>query len=128
MHRLIPNIRPGATLEDLTQAYTEMSSVMDELMSNGLDRMNAARGGFSLGEGNSGEFAGNIDGRYITFTSTTANIDIPLTHGLGRTPIGYLVVSRSNAGTIYDSTTVWNSASMYVRCDTTSCTVKLVAF
>jgi hypothetical protein len=105
-----------------------MSDVLDELMSNGLDRMNAARGGLSLGEGNSGEYAGNIDGRYITFTSTTADIDIPLAHGLGRTPIGYLVVSRSNAGTVYDSTTAWNSTSMYVCCDTTSCTVKLVAF
>ena len=75
--RRIPTIRPGATAEELSAAFTEMATVLDELLSNGLDRMNAARGGFSLGEGNSGEYAGNIDGRYITFTSTTANIDIP---------------------------------------------------
>ena len=84
-------------------------------------------GGISLGTGDSGYRAGNIDAQYIdVFTPSVADTEFTVPHGLGRKPIGYEVVRRDKAAIVYDSSGgSWSDSTLYLKCNTASTTIKL---
>ena len=73
--------------------------------------------GLSMGTGEQGTQAGNLFGQYLEFTSpSVADTEFALPHGLGYTPVGYLVVKRDKAGTLYVSSSgSWKSDTVYFK-------------
>ena len=69
----------------------------------------------------SGAKAGNFDGEWLQATSHgTANTEFSVTHHLNRVPTGYLVAQRNKGGVIYNGSTAWTDALIYLKCTTTS--------
>jgi hypothetical protein len=46
----------------------------------------------------------NISGNWLNFTTTGPNIDMLLTHNLGRVPVGYFIVQKSTNCDLYNGT------------------------
>lgn len=84
-------------------------------------------GGISLGNGDSGYRAGNLDAQYIdVFTPSVADTEFTVPHGLGRKPIGYDVVRRDKAAIVYDSSGgSWSDTLLFLKCNAASATIKL---
>lgn len=90
----------------------------------------AMNGRLSLGGGLTGHRAGNLDGQYIDFlTPAVADTEFIVPHGLNRVPIGYQVVRRDAAAVVYDSSVgSWSPDLLYLKCDTSSTTIKLLVW
>ncbi len=84
-------------------------------------------GAISLGNGDSGYTAGNLDAQYIdVYTPSTPDEEFEVPHGLGRKPIGYDVVRRDLACIVYDSSGgSWGNDTLYLKCNVASATIKL---
>lgn len=83
--------------------------------------------GLSLGSGNSGYKAGNLDAQYVDLLFPAADTEVLIPHGLGRRPIGYVVVRRDRACSIYDSSAgSWGRDVLYLKSDTASASVRLL--
>lgn len=84
-------------------------------------------GAISLGNGSSGYRAGNLDAQYIdVFTPTVADTEIEIPHGLGRKPVGYDIVRRDLACSVYDSSGgSWGNDVFYLKCSVGSVTLKI---
>lgn len=71
----------------------------------------------------------NIQGQFITYTTNaTPDTQDTIAHKLGSIPIGYIVVSKSKAGDIYQQATTgtaWTSNNLYLKCTVASVTVTL---
>jgi hypothetical protein len=87
-------------------------------------------GEVSLGSGTTGRRAGNLSAQYIDhITPSVVDTEFVLPHGLGRTPVGYAVVRRDRAGTVYDSSIgSWNDTLLYLKADVASMTIKLLVW
>jgi hypothetical protein len=82
--------------------------------------------GLSLGSGDSGHKAGNLDAQYIDVYTPGADTEFIVPHGLGRKPIGYEVVRRDKACIVYDSSGgSWGDKLFYLKCNTANATIKL---
>lgn len=63
----------------------------------------------------------NMDGWWASVTTPgSANTEFTVPHGLGRVPVGFLIFSRTKAGTTYKSTTAWTTSNIYLKDDQTS--------
>lgn len=91
----------------------------------------------ALGVDGTGESAGDIidslfqlGGVKVTYTTNaTANTADAVTHTLGRTPIGYVVVRNGNGGVVYDGTVGnWSATQISLKCTTVSNAVTLYVF
>jgi len=87
-------------------------------------------GGWSMGTGVSGYKAGNLDAQYIdVLAPSAANTEFVIPHGLGRRPIGYVVVRSDRAVSVYDSSNgSWGDSLMYLKADTASATIRLLVW
>ena len=86
----------------------------------------------SFGDGKSGAQAGNIDGQIIANILSPAGggaTEFRVSHGLGRSPVGFLVTWQNKAGTIYsDGRASWNSSELRLRCDVTRVTFDMIVW
>ncbi|MCK9599871.1 MAG: hypothetical protein M0R06_12580 [Sphaerochaeta sp.] len=136
MRSMIPSVSTEAKLPELIDWAIQISSKLDELLlpgegGGGLSKYNFERGGIDLGYGSSSPDAkaGNLDGVYVTFQTSSANAINTVTHNLGRTPKGYWKVKATTSGDMYqDSTTVHDSTYLYVKCSGSTNTVTLFVF
>lgn len=82
------------------------------------------QGRVSFGTGVDGVSGQNIEGEWQTYTSNAvANTEDTIAHTVGSVPLGYIVVSQSKAGDIYQQAgtgTAWTSSSIYVKCSVAS--------
>ena len=89
------------TLEDISKALSLLSHEIDKQLSNGLT------------------FTNNMD--MVAFTvadSGNADTAIPIAHGLGRAPIGFIVTNRDKAGVVYTSgSSLGNISGTNLFCD-----------
>lgn len=70
-----------------------------------------------------------LGGVVVTYTSNaTANTADTVTHNLGRVPSGYLVISSSLAGAVYDGGVANTSTTLSLKCATASVTAKVLVF
>lgn len=76
-------------------------------------------GNVSFGQTTSNTEQGrNINGWAATGTSPgVANTEFSITHGLGRIPIGFLVMQTGVAAHIYKGTTAWTATTIYLKAD-----------
>jgi hypothetical protein len=61
------------------------------------------------------EFSANFNAKTVSITFASANTDTSVGHGLGRTPAGYLVTSRSANMVIYDGSVANNTSTLILR-------------
>ena len=58
--------------------------------------------------------AGNFDAIYVVFTSNgVANTEDAVTHGLNRTPRGYIPVRQDKSAVLYETATAHTSTTLY---------------
>jgi hypothetical protein len=74
-------------------------------------------GGISFGNGSSFD---NISGIWSTVTFAVANADQTITHNLGRIPVGYIVMTKNQAGDVYTGSVAATSTQITLRCTTTA--------
>ena len=73
-----------------------------------------------MGSANTGSTAGKLNAKYKTFTFTATGTLMQVTHGLGRTPVGYLVLNPSKPGVVYrGSTNYLRTTQLFVKCNAT---------
>jgi len=84
--------------------------------------------GISFGDGTQSSWPGNIDGQWIEVRfSAVANTPERIPHGLGRVPIGYMVMRKDRACDVYDvNTGGWGPKDLYLACNTASALVRLL--
>ena len=58
----------------------------------------AFNGNIGFGDGVSSD---NISGNWVSVNFPSANTDVTVTHNLGRIPVGYLAMTKSQAGDIF---------------------------
>lgn len=69
----------------------------------------------------------NIRAKAVEFTFNAANAERPINHGLGRTPVGYILIKASAACSLYDGTTESTSKVAYLKCSAAT-TVTILFF
>lgn len=71
----------------------------------------------------------NILGQFLTYTTNgTPNTQDTIAHQLNSIPIGYIIVSKSKAGDVYQGPTTgtaWTSSNIYLKCSVASVVVTL---
>jgi hypothetical protein len=90
----------------------------------------AVNGHLSLGSGITGHRAGNLDAQYIDFLCPAIrDTEFIVPHGLGRVPVGYVVVRIDRAANVYDSSVgSWSPTLLYLKCDTASASIRLMVW
>jgi len=74
-------------------------------------------GSAGLGDASDGSIAGLLNAIYQVYTSNvTPDTEDTIVHGLGRIPVGFLVVDKDKAGDIYDGGTAWTDTNIYLKC------------
>lgn len=56
----------------------------------------------------------NFNARILTVSFPAATTNQPLAHGLGRVPLGYIVLRRSSNIQIYDGTSPSNTSTLFL--------------
>lgn len=84
----------------------------------------------SLGDGQPGTRAGNVDAQYIGLISpSAADEQFSVPHGLERVPAGFLVVRQDKAGNVYTSNLGgWGPRQIFLRTSVGELTVRLLVF
>ena len=82
----------------------------------------AFNGNISFGDGTNSD---NISGVWETVTFGAANTDVTITHNLGRVPVGYITMMKSQAGDIYTGSVAANKTQITLRCSTAGMTASL---
>jgi hypothetical protein len=79
---------------------------------------NAVNGGISFGDGRQSTQLGNIDGQTVEFvTPSVADTEFEVPHGLGRVPIGRIVLAQNGDGFLKDSNRGgWNKHHLFFKC------------
>jgi hypothetical protein len=75
-----------------------------------------------------GDKGGNLDAKYIVFTSAGANADNTISHGLNRVPRGYLVVEADKGCSVYDGLLAWTETTITLRVDVATVALKILVF
>jgi len=74
------------------------------------------------------DFDDNIDCVFITYTSNVvANTQDTIAHGLGKIPIGFVVIDRDKAGVVFRSGSS-TSVNLFLKCNVASTTMTLMVF
>lgn len=84
----------------------------------------AINGKLTFGNGLQSSQSGNIDGQTKEVTFTNANTDYEVPHGLGRVPIGVVVLDVNVDGAVVrgGSRGSWSDSRIFVRCNTAGTT------
>jgi len=67
----------------------------------------------------------NWDGILLSHTFAAANVEEELTHNLGTIPIGFLTITSSNGGVIFDGVTRSTASVIFLRSTTGPHTVTI---
>lgn len=76
-------------------------------------------GRISFGDGSNSSQSGNIDGHTKEVVFTSADTDYEVPHGLGRVPIGIIVLDVNEDGAVVrgGSRGSWSPTRLFVRCN-----------
>jgi hypothetical protein len=71
-----------------------------------------------------------LDAQYIDFLCPAIrDTEFIVPHGLGRVPVGYVVVRIDRAANVYDSSVgSWSPTLLYLKCDTASASIRLMVW
>jgi len=115
---------PPITLTDGKLTNQQAVNVSESI--RGLIR--AFNGGISFGDGSNSSLSGNIDGQTKEVYFATANTDVEVPHGLGRVPIGIIVLDVNVDGAVIRGNTRgdWNRERLFLRSSQAATTALLV--
>lgn len=120
---MIPDMPPvqsdGGKLTD-----TQVGYVVDT-MRNILRTVN---GRLSFGDGSHSSQSGNIDGQTKEVTFVNANTDYEVPHGIGRVPIGIVLLDINVDAAVVrgGSQGSWSASRLFVRCNVAGTTARFV--
>lgn len=120
---MVPDLPPVASVNGaLTD--TQVTSVVDAVR----QLLRAVNGRLSFGNGVHSSQSGNIDGHTKEVTFTNANTDYEIPHGLGRVPIGLIVLDVNVDGAVVrgGSRGSWSNTRLFARCNVAGTTALLV--
>lgn len=84
------------------------------------------KGRIRFGTATDGYRGENLSGGFKTLTSSAvADSEETIAHGLGATPVGFLVLRQDKAGSFYDSGTAYDATNIYIKCSTATVTATL---
>lgn len=85
-------------------------------------------GQISFGDGSNSSLSGNIDGQTKEVYFPDANTDVEIPHGLGRPPIGIIVLDVNVDGAVVrgNQRGDWNANRLFLRCSEAGTTALLV--
>jgi len=93
------------------------------------DTMNDIMNGIALGPNRGGQKAGNLDAVVVEFTFTGANVTYPVSHNLGRKPVGYILTFENDHGAIYGiNESQWTASTIYLACNQAGTKARLLIF
>lgn len=72
-------------------------------------------------------FTDNCKTSLVSVAFASANTQQAVTHNLGKTPVGYIIVESQGTGVVYDGATSWTNQYMYLQCTAIE-TKKLLIF
>jgi len=82
-----------------------------------------------LGDASDGSIAGNLKAKYKAYTTNgIADTEDTVAHGLGRTPVGFLVVDKDKAGDVYDGGTAWTDTNIYLKCSVATVAIVILVW
>lgn len=87
------------TVEDLSRYYAIVMDQVEQILNGGIS------------------FSENVQSSSAEVTFTASGTEVIVTHGLKTTPLGYLVIKRSAAITVYDGLTTWTQEYISLRAD-----------
>lgn len=86
-------------------------------------------GWVGLGDGSDGSRAGSLDAfTQVVADTGSADTEFTVAHGLGRTPVGFIVVRIDRAGIVYDSGSAWDGTNIKLKCSAANAAVTLIIF
>lgn len=113
---LLPSIYRGETKdlrkidEDLFRALNELNDNLDVILNQGIN------------------FSENFDSVYVTHTfGATPDTEESIAHDLGRVPTGYIPVTKDKAADVYN-TSAPTKTTLFLKCNVSSATIKLLVF
>jgi len=69
----------------------------------------------------------NISSDIVAVADTgLANTEFTVTHTLKRVPQGFIIINNDKAGVVYNSTTVWTTTAIYLKCNTANCSISVL--
>jgi len=115
---------PPITLSEGKLTDTQAAYITDTV--RGLVR--AYNGGISFGDGSNSSQSGNIDGQTKEVFFPDANTDVEVPHGLGRPPIGIIVLDVNVDGAVVRGSQRgdWNATRLFLRCSQAGTTALMV--
>lgn len=111
---MIPDL-PAVASEDGKLTATQVAFLTDAIK-----RIIATiNGQITFGDGVNSSQSGNIDGQWKEVTFTNANTDYEVPHGLGRLPVGVIVLDVNIDGAVVrgGSRGSWSPTRLFVRCN-----------
>lgn len=120
---MIPDLPPvvssGGQLTDTQIAY------LTDSIRNLIRTLN---GRVTFGDGSNSSQSGNIDGHTKEVTFTNADTDYEVPHGLGRVPVGIVVLDVNADGAVVrgGSRGSWSPTRLFVRCNVAGATALFV--
>lgn len=120
---MLPDLPPIVSTEGkLTDI--QIAAIVDSIR-NILRTLN---GLLTFGDGSNSSQSGNVDGQTKEVTFVNANSDYEVPHGLGRLPIGIIVLDTNTDGAVVHggSQGSWGSERMFVRCNVAGTTARFV--
>ena len=90
--------------------------------------ISAINGRLSFGDGLQSSQSGNIDGQTKEVVFVNANTDYEVPHGLGRVPVGIILLDVNTDGAVVRGASrgSWNSERLFVRCNSAGATALFV--
>lgn len=120
---MVPDLPPVVPSEGkLTD--TQVAYLTDSIR----NLIRTVNGRLSFGDGSNSSQAGNIDGHAKEVTFANANVDYEVPHGLGRLPIGIVVLNTNADGAVVrgSSQGSWTITRLFVRCNVAGTTALFV--
>jgi hypothetical protein len=96
---------------DLLQELNRLSLNLESILNRGL------------------RFEDNVDCRLVSVVShVTPGTQFSVAHGLGKTPVGYIVSGQGAAGDLYDGSTPNDATTLYLKSSGSAVTFRLIVF
>lgn len=115
---------PAVSSQDGKLTDTQVSYLIDAIKRV----ISAINGKITLGDSTHSSQSGNVDGQWKEVTFASANVDYEVPHGLGRVPVGIIVIDVNVDGAVVrgGSRGSWSPTRMFVRCNQAGTTALFV--
>jgi len=109
-------------VQDSNEHATRFIGFIQTLQKQWRNLVSVINGNIGFGDG---VHADNVNGVWASVNFPLANTDVTVTHNLGRLPVGYIVMTKSQAGDVYTGSVVATKTQITLRCSTAGTTVSL---